>query len=198
MGIKESLCPWPPLICCASRLPTAMVANVMWLILKVTNHTQHPRFLRSIHKTPLQTIQKIIPQSGAHIFLKYNFCKSESSYNHIHIISIDQQLMSHFISISPGFPTSYQLKIAKMADSKMNSANSAPVIVNNSEKWSDILCFSCAELDLELEKTRIELRATQQLNKTKLTEAMQDEFGQVWTVLSAWNLETNYNICSLS
>jgi hypothetical protein len=66
-----------------------------------------------------------------------------------------------------------------MVDTKMNHANSAPVIVNNSEKSSDILCISCAELDLELEETRIELRATQQFNKAKLTEAMRDEFGQV-------------------
>jgi hypothetical protein len=56
-----------------------------------------------------------------------------------------------------------------MADGKVRCTNDAEVLVDNSGERSTILCICCAELELELERTRIELRATlSELNSMKL------------------------------
>jgi hypothetical protein len=41
--------------------------------------------------------------------------------------------------------------------------NSATVLVTNNGEPSEITCISCAELELELERTRIKLRSTQKI-----------------------------------
>jgi hypothetical protein len=56
-----------------------------------------------------------------------------------------------------------------MADSNMSCTNSATVLVENSDEPSKILCICCAELELELERTKIELRAAQSSNKAATT-----------------------------
>jgi hypothetical protein len=52
-----------------------------------------------------------------------------------------------------------------MADHKLDSINSATVLVANNGEPCKITCICCAELELELERTRIELRSTQKIVK---------------------------------
>jgi hypothetical protein len=52
-----------------------------------------------------------------------------------------------------------------MADRKLDSINSATVLVANNGELSEITCICCAELELELERTRTELRSTQKIVK---------------------------------
>jgi hypothetical protein len=62
-----------------------------------------------------------------------------------------------------------QEEISKMADSNVTCTKSAAVLVDISGEPSEILCISCAELELELERTKIELRAAQSSNKAATT-----------------------------
>jgi hypothetical protein len=56
-----------------------------------------------------------------------------------------------------------------MADGKVSCLNDAEVLADNSGKQSSILCICCAELELELESTRIKLReALSELNSMKM------------------------------
>jgi hypothetical protein len=52
-----------------------------------------------------------------------------------------------------------------MAYRKLDGINSATVLVANNGELSEITCICCAELELELERTRIELRSTQKIVK---------------------------------
>jgi hypothetical protein len=61
-----------------------------------------------------------------------------------------------------------------MADRKDGCCNSTTILVANTGKSSEILCISCAELELELKKTQIELRSTE-----KIVELLQDELYSV-------------------
>jgi hypothetical protein len=61
--------------------------------------------------------------------------------------------------------------VTKMADGKVSCSNDAEVLVEYSGKQNSIMCITCAEL--ELERTRIELRETlSELNSMKLAATL--------------------------
>jgi hypothetical protein len=60
--------------------------------------------------------------------------------------------------------------MVQMADRFAGVVNSSTVLVTNNSEPSVVACICCAELELELEKTRIELRSTQ-----KIVELLREE-----------------------
>jgi hypothetical protein len=62
------------------------------------------------------------------------------------------------------------LLLSNVQDHMEVGTNSASVLVANIDESSEITCICCAELELELEKTRIELRSTQ-----KIVELLREE-----------------------
>jgi hypothetical protein len=85
--------------------------------------------------------------------------------------------------------------LAKMADSNMSCTNSATVLVENSGEPSKILCICCAELELGLERTNIELRAAQSSNKAA-TMGYNGSYSDLNFQTDSVKLETNCQYCS--
>jgi hypothetical protein len=81
-----------------------------------------------------------------------------------------------------------------MADSKMSCTNSAAVLFDNNREPSKILCICCAELKLELERIKIELRATQYSNKAA-TKGCNGSYSYLIFQTESVKLETNCQYC---
>lgn len=76
----------------------------------------------------------------------------------------------------------------------MSCTNSAAVLFDNNREPSKILCICCAELKLELERIKIELRATQYSNKAA-TKGCNGSYSYLIFQTESVKLETNCQYC---